>query len=94
MPDEHGTTIIITDLFATVPVRQKFLKSTATEWYHIRQLLLNYLILHWDKERTVWHQGKIIRKVAPTPSIVERIVDLCQDERRNHLSVFSVPFDH
>lgn len=94
MAEEHGTTVIITDLFSTVPVRQKFLKSWTTEWYHIRQLLLNYLILHWDKERTIWHQGKIIWKVAPTETMVERIVDLCQDERRNHLSVFTVPFAH
>lgn len=85
---DHGTIITIEHLFQDVPVRQKYLKWTSTEWHHLRQLLLNYLILHRDKSRQVRNNGKLIWKVAATSSLVERIVALTNEKRQPHLRFF------
>jgi len=89
----HGTIISIADLFAEVPARQKFLKSSPTEWHHIRQLLLNYLLLHRDKSRQIWHNGKMIWKTPVTESLLERIVTLTNQSRQPHLGYFESTFE-
>lgn len=85
---EQGTSVTIEHLFRDVPVRQKYLKWTSTEWHHLRQLLLNYLILHWDKNRQVRNNGKLVWKVAATSSLLERIVALTNEQRQPHLHFF------
>lgn len=84
----HGTIVTIEHLFHEVPARQKFLKGTSTEWHHLRQLLLNYLILHRDKNWQVWHNGKLIWKVPATSSLLERIIALTNSSRQPHLHFF------
>lgn len=81
---DHGTIVSIQDLFASVPVRKKFLKSSTTERYHCRSLLLNYLLLHRDKERTVWYEGKVVWQVAPHDGLVERVSALTSPDRHPH----------
>lgn len=85
----HGTIIAIEDLFHDVPVRAKFLKSATTEWHYIRQLLSNYLIFHRDKDRQVWHNGKLIWKVSATTSLLERILEITTTQRQPHLHAFT-----
>lgn len=88
LPFTHGTIVRVNDLFHDVPARLKFLKSTATERSHLRGLLMDYLILHRDKARTILHQGKVIRDVAPADSLAERVVDLSAHERKEKLMTF------
>jgi DNA mismatch repair protein MutL len=85
---EHGTIISIENLFHDVPVRQKFLKTATTERHYIRQLLLNYLLLHRNKNRQVWNNGKLVWKVAATESLLERILALTNAQRQPHLHFF------
>jgi len=91
--EPHGTTVIIQELFGNVPARKKFLKSTTTERYHIRNLLLNYLLVHWDKDRQIRHQGKSIRSVSAVGSFLERVQTLTNQERSKHLRPFETGSD-
>lgn len=91
--EEHGTTVIIQELFGNVPARKKFLKSTTTERYHIRNLLLNYLLVHRDKDRQIRHQGKSIRSVSAVGSFLERVQTLTNQERSKHLRPFETGSD-
>lgn len=86
--EPQGTTVIIQELFGGVPARKKFLKSTTTERYHIRTLLMNYLLVHRDKEWSVWHQGKSVRLVAAAGSFLERVAAVTNQERSKHLRIF------
>jgi len=43
---QKGTTMIVKDLFYTLPVRKKFLKSKATEFTQIYDLFLAYVLQH------------------------------------------------
>ncbi|MCX6116716.1 MAG: DNA mismatch repair endonuclease MutL [Proteobacteria bacterium] len=62
-----GTTLVIEDLFFNVPVRAKFLKSGATEYGYVLELMQS-LALAWPKiDFTFVHNGKEIMR-APEAS--------------------------
>ena len=70
---EHGTNIIVQDLFYNVPVRAKFLKSEQTEFKYIQELITNFAIKNFDIEFKLLHNGKIIKHFTKTNSIFERL---------------------
>jgi DNA mismatch repair protein MutL len=43
---DHGTTVVIKDLFYNVPARKKFLKSAKTEYLHIESLVTALALSH------------------------------------------------
>lgn len=45
----HGTRVMVEDLFYNVPVRQKFLKSTQTEYVYCYNYFIDIALRHPDK---------------------------------------------
>lgn len=55
-----GTTVEVRDLFFNVPVRRKFLKSDATEFSHIEELVKRLALSHFEIGFRLKHNGKIV----------------------------------
>ena len=53
-----GTTIDIRDLFSDLPVRRKFLKSPATELSYITEMVMQFALVHPDKDFTLISNGQ------------------------------------
>lgn len=60
-----GTTIEISDLFMTLPARQKFLKSKETEAKYITEMVQNMALVRSDVYFTLTHNGKQIYDLPP-----------------------------
>jgi DNA mismatch repair protein MutL len=61
----RGTTIAMRDLFFNVPARRKFLKSEATETFHLTNLVTHYAVAHPEIAFTLVNNGRdVIRAVA------------------------------
>src|SRR6185369_438053 len=61
----RGTTIIVRDLFFNVPARRKFLRSEATETYHLTNLVTHYALAHPEIAFTLVNNGReVVRAVA------------------------------
>ncbi len=82
---DHGTTIYIQDLFHNIPVRSKFLKTDATEWTYIKQMFLNYAIVHRDKKWTLIKDGKTLYQYAPHQSLAERLLEITKSDWEKNL---------
>ncbi len=60
-----GTTVAVENLFFNVPVRAKFLKSPATEFSHILELMQSFALCRPTVGFTVRHNGRDHLKVQP-----------------------------
>ena len=56
----EGTTIIVEELFSTIPARLKFLKTAATEQSHIRDYLSKLMLARADVAYTFIADGEVI----------------------------------
>ena len=70
---QHGTVVMVEDLFYNLPVRQKFLKSVQTEFKYIQELMQNYAIKHFDKSFKLIHNQKIIFNYPKTDNFISRL---------------------
>jgi DNA mismatch repair protein MutL len=68
-----GTTIIIEQLFHNVPVRKKFLKSQATEFRNIGEIVMQYALSFPNIRFFLNHNKKIILDLPKNQNILERI---------------------
>lgn len=73
---QPGTTIAITDLFETIPVRKKFLKSNDTEWNQCLALIHTFILSHFSVHVRVFKDGEFVLNAPPANSIRERIVQV------------------
>ena len=53
----RGTTISVRDLFFNTPARRKFLRSEATESYHLTNLVTHYALAHPEISFTLMNNG-------------------------------------
>lgn len=61
----RGTTIVVRDLFFNVPARRKFLRSEATETFHLANLVTHYALAHPEIAFTFVNNGRdVVRAVA------------------------------
>ncbi|WP_336134171.1 DNA mismatch repair endonuclease MutL [Natronomonas amylolytica] len=65
----EGTTVEVTDLFGNVPARRKYLKTAATEFDHIQQVVAGYALANPDVAVTLEHDG---RETFATPGDSDR----------------------
>ena len=84
-PHDHGTTVFVEDIFHNIPAREKFLKTDATEWNYIKQIFLQYVLVHPDKKRELTKDGKTVFSFAPTDSLMERILQVTKNDREKNL---------
>ena len=54
----HGTTITVRDLFFNVPARRKFLRSEATESFHLTNLVTHYALAHPEIAFVLTNNGR------------------------------------
>jgi DNA mismatch repair protein MutL len=54
----EGTTVEVTDLFGAVPARRKYLKTEATEFDHVQQIVAGYALARPDVAISLEHDGR------------------------------------
>jgi DNA mismatch repair protein MutL len=69
---EQGTTISVRNLFFNVPARRKFLKSNATEYQHIYEVVKSYGLAYPEIEWRMFSDDEELFHLK-TPDIAERL---------------------
>jgi len=69
---DTGTTVTVRDLFFNVPARRKFMRSEATENYHLTSIVTHYALAHPEIAFTLTNNGREILRVSPAKDIKER----------------------
>ncbi|MCI0336054.1 MAG: DNA mismatch repair endonuclease MutL [Acidobacteria bacterium] len=72
----RGAEFEIRDLFFNIPARRKFLKSEATESFHIANLVTHYALAHPQLSFTLTNNNRESIRVTPTTNLRERAYQL------------------
>ena len=67
-----GTTITVRDLFYNTPARRKFMRSEATENYHITNTVTHYALANPQISFTLTNNGRENFRVSPAKDLRER----------------------
>lgn len=67
-----GTTISVRDLFFNTPARRKFMRSEATENYHLTNVVTHYALAHPEISFTLNNNGREVFRLAPAKDLRER----------------------
>ena len=67
-----GTTISVRDLFFNTPARRKFMRSEATENYHLTSIIQHYALAHPEIAFTLTGNGREVLRVSPAKDLRER----------------------
>jgi DNA mismatch repair protein MutL len=67
-----GTTVAVRDLFFNTPARRKFMRSEATENYHLTSIVTHYALAHPEIAFTLTNNGREILRVAFAKDLKER----------------------
>lgn len=84
---EQGTSIAVRNLFFSVPARRKFLKSNATEFKHIAEVMQAFALSYPDVAFAFSDDGSLIFHVLPG-TLAERVRAIYNDEMLNGLLPF------
>ncbi len=69
---DTGTTISVRDLFFNTPARRKFMRSEATENYHLAGIVTHYALAHPEIAFTMTNNGREVLRVSPAKDLRER----------------------
>ena len=69
---DRGTTISVRDLFFNTPARRKFMRSEATENYHLTDIVTHYALAHPEIAFTMTNNGREVLRVSPAKDLRER----------------------
>ena len=84
----RGTTIVVRDLFFNVPARRKFLRSEATETFHLTNLVTHYALAHPEIAFTFINNGREVLHATAANDLKERAYQIFgQDFLDNLLEV-------
>jgi DNA mismatch repair protein MutL len=83
----RGTTIVMRDLFFNVPARRKFLRSEATESFHLTNLVTHYALAHPEITFTLTNNGREILRAPLARDLRERAYQLFGAEFLDNLLV-------
>ena len=67
-----GTTISVRDLFFNTPARRKFMRSEATENYHLTAIIQHYALAHPEIAFTLTNNGREVLRVSTARDLRER----------------------
>ncbi|GAC1399806.1 MAG: DNA mismatch repair endonuclease MutL [Pyrinomonadaceae bacterium] len=81
----RGTRITARDLFFNVPARRKFLRSEATETFHLTNLVTHYALAHPEIAFTLTSNGRETLRAAPANDLRERAYQIFGAEFIEHL---------
>lgn len=73
---DTGTTITVRDLFFNTPARRKFMRSEATENYHLTSIVTHYALAHPEIAFTLTNNGREVIRVSPAKDLRERAFQL------------------
>src|ERR671929_28113 len=76
----RGTTLTVRDLFFNTPARRKFLRSEATESFHLTNLVTHYALAHPEISFTLTNNGREVLRAAPAENLRERAYQIFGDE--------------
>ena len=68
----RGTTIVVRDLFFNVPARRKFLRSEATETFHLTNLITHYALAHPEIAFAFVNNGRDVVRAVAAKNLRER----------------------
>ena len=71
-PRDTGTTISVRDLFFNTPARRKFMRSEATENYHLANIVTHYALAHPEVAFLLTSNGREVLRVSPARELRER----------------------
>ena len=71
-----GTLVEVRDLFCNVPARLKFLRSSATEEAHVKQVFMVHALAHPSVAFSLTVDGREVYRLAPGGSSFDRVRDL------------------
>lgn len=69
---DTGTTTSVRDLFFNTPARRKFMRSEATENYHLTSIVTHYALAHPEIAFTLTNNGREVIRVSPAKDLRER----------------------
>jgi len=69
---DRGTTISVRDLFFNTPARRKFMRSEATENYHLTSIVTHYALARPETAFTLTNNGRDVIRVSPAKDLRER----------------------
>src|SRR5436190_23311766 len=81
----RGTTIAVRDLFFNVPARRKFLRSEATETFHLTNLVTHYALAHPEIGFTFTNNGREILRASAAKDLRERAYQIFGEEFLDNL---------
>ena len=81
----EGTSIAVSRIFDSLPVRKKFLRQDATEQGHCLDIIVRVLLPHGAVRAKVITGSKTLLEIPRTGNLYERIVLLLGSDLRNHL---------
>lgn len=84
-----GTTITVEYLFSGLPARQKFLKSDATEWKAILDVIIRHMIAHPEVAFYVTHNDRTVYDMPPNQSMSDRTAIIWEVNAASLLAVDS-----
>ena len=71
-PRSNGTTISVRDLFFNTPARRKFMRSEATENYHLTNIVQHYALANPEIAFTLTNNGREVLRLSPAKDLRER----------------------
>ncbi|HKR22735.1 MAG TPA: DNA mismatch repair endonuclease MutL, partial [Pyrinomonadaceae bacterium] len=87
----RGATITVRDLFFNTPARRKFLRSEATESFHLTNLVTHYALAHPEISFTLTNNGRETIRVASAKDLRERAYQIFGAQFLEGLLEVSVP---
>ena len=76
----RGTTISVKDLFFNVPARRKFLRSEATETFHLTNLVTHYALAHPEIGFSFTNNGREVIRASTVKDLRERAYQIFGEE--------------
>src|ERR1700704_3061768 len=89
----RGTSIAVRDLFFNVPARRKFLRSEATESFHLTNLLTHYALAHPEIAFTLTNNGREILRAPVAKDLRERAYQIFGEQFLENLLVVDGGYD-
>jgi len=81
----EGTTIAVSRIFDSLPVRKKFLRQDSTEQGHCLDIIVRVLLPHGHVRAKIAAANRTLLEIPRTESLRERIVLMLGSDLRNHL---------
>lgn len=86
---DHGTTIIVEDLFYNVPARLKFMRSAQTEYFYCYNCMVDIALSRPDVYFVFKKNDSVIFNLKPVDTIVDRVGHIYKKDWSSHLRELS-----